>query len=64
MTEFQEENSFDCPYCASANTLLVDVSGGREQVMTTDCEVCCKPIVLTVTIDDEGMIDVQAEREA
>lgn len=57
------EIEFICPYCAQLNILSVDPSGGNHQVFTTDCEVCCRPIRITVQLDDNGvpMIDASAE---
>ena len=57
------ENTFTCPYCWQTNELTVDLSGGREQAFTVDCEVCCRPIAIRVTLDDDGqaMIDATAE---
>jgi transcription elongation factor Elf1 len=57
------ETEFTCPYCAQPNLLILDPSGGRNQTFTTDCEVCCRPIRITVTLDADGeqMIDADAE---
>ena len=51
MSDYQEEEHFDCPYCAAPNSIMVDETGGRRQTFTTDCEVCCHPMVVTVDID-------------
>lgn len=58
-----DEIVFYCPYCAQPNSLAVDPSGGRQQTFTTDCEVCCRPIRITLRLDGEGepMIDAEAE---
>jgi hypothetical protein len=42
---------------------LVDPSGGDEQSFTIDCEICCRPIVITLTLDEGGVADFNAERE-
>ena len=57
------ETEFLCPYCWQANSITVDVSAGREQSFTMDCEICCRPVALTVTLDDDGrpMVDATAE---
>ena len=64
MSEYQEEQSFQCPYCASLNTITVDLTGGEEQHFTTDCEVCCRPIVVNLEVGDEGVISFDADRES
>jgi hypothetical protein len=43
-----------CPYCGESVELLVDPSGGMSQEYVEDCEVCCRPWVVRVTIDLEG----------
>ncbi len=63
MSDLQEDYSFQCPYCASMISTLVDPSGGDEQSFTIDCEVCCRPIVITLTLEEGGVADFNAERE-
>ncbi len=43
-----------CPYCAESVELLVDTAGGTNQEYVEDCEVCCRPWLVRVTIDGEG----------
>lgn len=64
MSEFEEESTFECPYCGQPNTIVVDQSGGGRQVFTTDCEVCCRPITVTVAIGDDGEAEIEARRES
>jgi predicted DsbA family dithiol-disulfide isomerase len=47
------EGSFVCPYCLQVNTILVDLSAGREQEFIEDCQVCCRPVLLSVVLDPE-----------
>ncbi|WP_187409925.1 CPXCG motif-containing cysteine-rich protein [Saccharophagus sp. K07] len=42
-----------CPYCGEKIDLVVDCSE-LEQEYTEDCSVCCRPIVVTVTVIDDG----------
>lgn len=44
----------DCPYCGEPNEVEVDPSGGRRQSYVEDCQVCCRPWQVTVTVDAEG----------
>ena len=48
--------TYQCPSCGEENETFVDISGGRKQVYTEDCTVCCRPNVLTITISPEGNI--------
>ena len=52
-----------CPYCGENFELLVDGSVPHQQYIE-DCEVCCRPIVLSVSVAGvEGHIEVVANRE-
>jgi len=52
-----EEQKVTCPYCGEYITVLIDCSLA-EQSYIEDCQVCCQPIVLDVTINDENEISV------
>ncbi|PWK85835.1 CPXCG motif-containing cysteine-rich protein [Fulvimonas soli] len=54
-----------CPCCGEAIEVLLDPSAGGQQYVE-DCQVCCRPIVLTVTLDEEGSprVDARGEDEA
>ncbi|HEY4144889.1 CPXCG motif-containing cysteine-rich protein [Pinirhizobacter sp.] len=53
-----------CPYCGEPLELLVDASEDGQHYIE-DCQVCCRPINVTVTVDGEGDIgvDVRSENE-
>ena len=59
----ESEQKFICPYCGSANTIGLDITGGSRQVLITDCEVCCRPIKLTASADAEGGVELDVQRE-
>ena len=48
-----EALTITCPYCGEANTLNVDCSAG-DQHFIEDCRVCCRPMELTLQVDDRG----------
>lgn len=50
-----------CPYCGESIEILVDDSAGSQQYVE-DCQVCCRPIVVTVAVDGDGW-SVQAATE-
>ena len=50
-----EEREIQCPYCWESFTLLVDESEGEEQAFVYDCEVCCRPIDVMVSIHGEDI---------
>ena len=56
------EQTISCPYCGEAISVLVDDSL-PEQRYTEDCEVCCRPIVMDVSVDSDGDVAVLARSE-
>jgi hypothetical protein len=51
-----------CPYCGEPLELAIDTSVDV-QSYTEDCQVCCCPMVVRVSVDEEGEIDVGVDRE-
>ncbi|MDJ0751528.1 MAG: CPXCG motif-containing cysteine-rich protein [Woeseiaceae bacterium] len=58
------EKRIGCPYCGETITIVVDESV-PEQTYIEDCEVCCRPIVMHVLVDDDGdvMVDARTDSE-
>lgn len=57
-----DEYPLSCPYCGEHISMLVDCSV-TEQSYIEDCQVCCRPILLDVQIEDDGSINLHARRE-
>ena len=57
------EAEFQCGGCGEWNHIAVDASAGRRQSYVEDCQVCCKPNVLTLEID-AGAVTIQAALES
>ncbi|MBN8895987.1 MAG: CPXCG motif-containing cysteine-rich protein [Rhodanobacter sp.] len=55
-------HTIDCPYCGEPVEILLDASIPSQQYIE-DCQVCCRPITLTVDVDDDGAIAVRARGE-
>ena len=51
-----------CPYCGEEIEVVVDCSV-TEQQYVEDCSVCCRPLLLTVSIGDQGVPSVRARHE-
>jgi hypothetical protein len=51
-----------CPHCWEQIDLLVDCSLAPQEYIE-DCSVCCSPLVITVTMADDGSIEVAARAE-
>ena len=60
----ENDVEFSCPYCGETLSLAMDSTGGRKQQFVTDCEVCCKPIVIRVEFEDGEVINFSAEAES
>ena len=55
---------FQCASCGEWNEITVDHSAGRMQTYVEDCQICCKPNVLTLTYDrSAGGFIIVAELE-
>ncbi len=54
-----------CPYCGEPITLVIDDSAGAQRYIE-DCQVCCRPITVAVSIDENGecSAEVSAEDDA
>ncbi len=54
----------DCPYCGETIEILVDDSAGDQRYIE-DCQVCCRPIVITLSSDEgEWRVHAAGENEA
>lgn len=58
------ETSISCPYCGEAIDVFIEAMD-EEQEYIEDCQVCCRPIVFTVTtgFDGDAQVWVRAENE-
>lgn len=56
------EQRIDCPYCGEPLTLLVD-EGDLGVDYIEDCQVCCRPMVVSACLDGQGDLAVSARRE-
>jgi len=51
-----------CPYCGETIEVLVDCSVGDQEYIE-DCQVCCEPMVVTVSVEPSAAAYVTARRE-
>ena len=56
------EEPLDCPYCGEPVSIVVDLSLS-EQEYVEDCQVCCRPMVVNVSINAAGDVSVTARYE-
>ena len=62
MTNEISAKTISCPYCGEHIDIFIDGSL-PEQEYVEDCQVCCRPIVLNVTVDAYGDAVVTARNE-
>lgn len=55
-----EEYFFQCPYCWEQISMLIDVSQSHQKYIE-DCEVCCNPIQISITIENQEITDLSAK---
>lgn len=56
--------TFFCAFCGEPNETEVDLSAGRRQTYVEDCQVCCRPNVLSVRFDVDGFATITATPES
>jgi transcription elongation factor Elf1 len=44
---------YSCPYCGEESFTEVDLSQGLKQSTIEDCQVCCRPMTLFISFDEE-----------
>ncbi len=57
-----QENTISCPYCGEMITILVDGSV-EEQQYIEDCQVCCRPIDIRISVSADGSCQIEARDE-
>ncbi len=51
-----------CPWCGEVNHTFFDLSAGNQSYVE-DCQICCRPMILSFHIDENGGVQVSSERE-
>nr|WP_321222214.1 CPXCG motif-containing cysteine-rich protein [uncultured Psychroserpens sp.] len=55
-----QEHFFQCPYCWESISMLIDVSQTYQSYIE-DCEVCCNPIQLQISTENQEIVSFSAE---
>ena len=58
-----ESINIQCPVCWETFEVIADCSV-ESQEYVEDCEICCRPIVMKVEIDNEGLPNIEVSRES
>ncbi len=56
MPPMHDSISIECPHCGETFSLALDASEGSAE-FTVDCEVCCRPMTVTVRVNDDGELE-------
>ncbi len=54
------EHFFTCPHCWQTISMVLDLSV-EEQEYIEDCEVCCNPVKINYTVENEEVSTFVAE---
>ncbi|MDP4652194.1 MAG: CPXCG motif-containing cysteine-rich protein [Haliea sp.] len=57
-----DQQSVDCPYCGEPIEVLIDHEEAGQQYIE-DCQVCCRPITFSVSMDTDGDVSVAVYSE-
>ena len=53
---------YQCSYCGEYSTTFVDLSAGFEQSYVEDCQVCCRPNTLNVSVNRDSLeVEIMTE---
>lgn len=55
--------TYDCAFCGAENETYLDPGAGRRRTFTEDCTVCCRPNLISLTIDEDGEVSIQVTQE-
>jgi hypothetical protein len=60
--DLHREQELTCPACGEPISVLVDTSVPF-QTYVEDCEVCCRPLLISVRAEDGLVVGFEARRE-
>ncbi|NEO67896.1 MAG: CPXCG motif-containing cysteine-rich protein [Moorea sp. SIO4G2] len=58
----QDTAQYSCAYCGETILTFVDLSAGEQQSYIEDCQVCCRPNILYVRVDQETL-DIEIDSD-
>ena len=58
----QTTAEYYCAFCGEPSTTFIDLSAGSNQSYVEDCQVCCRPNILYITVDEETLdVEIQTD---
>ena len=64
MSDLQYDVNVTCPFCFETIDIRIDSTEGARQSFSYDCEVCCRPMTVTVALGGEGVVSAEARKES
>ncbi len=55
------EKKFKCPYCFERISMILDMSVDGTQTYIEDCEVCCRPIQITYSVEEHKLLEFYSQ---
>lgn len=55
------ETDVSCPWCGEVFSVTVDTSQG-DHTTVEDCNVCCRPILFTISCEPGEVLSLEVER--
>ena len=60
----QTTSEYYCAFCGEINTTFVDISSGMSQSYVEDCQVCCRPNILYIRVDEDTLeVEITSDYE-
>lgn len=58
----QTTAEYACAFCGEVSTTFIDLSAGMGQSYVEDCQVCCRPNILYITVDPDSLdVEIQTD---
>jgi len=57
-----EIKAISCPYCGESIDLFIDCSVECQEYIE-DCQVCCRPINMSINVSEEGAIQIDVRHQ-
>jgi transcription elongation factor Elf1 len=56
----RESQSIQCPFCGQTFEILIDITQPSQR-FTTDCEICCRPMEVTVQCEPGEILSLDVK---
>lgn len=57
-----ESRTVECPNCGEPIEMLIDCSIDDQEYIE-DCQVCCRPIMVTINVGNDGTLAIAVRNE-